>query len=59
MPSMEQKQLLVITLTVIAVLALLIFLIRQNKKDKEDLHPGESDSVTETHTEQDRKRDKI
>jgi len=56
---MEQQQLLVISLTVLAVLALIIFLIRQNKKDKENLHPGESDSVTETHTEQDRKRDKI
>lgn len=59
MPSMEQKQLLVISLTVIAVLALIIFLILQNRKDKEILHPGESDSVTETHTEQERKRDKI
>lgn len=59
MPIMEQQQLLVISLTVLAVLALVIFLIRQNKKDKENLHPGESDAVTETHTEQDRKRDKI
>jgi beta-lactamase regulating signal transducer with metallopeptidase domain len=56
---MEQKQLLVISVTVIVVLALIIFLIRQNRKDKENLHPGEADSVTETHTEQDRKRDKI
>ncbi|MBI2272853.1 MAG: hypothetical protein HYU70_03565 [Bacteroidetes bacterium] len=56
---MEQNQILVISLTAIVVLALIIFLIRQNRKDKENLHPGESDSVTETHTEQDRKRDKI
>ncbi len=56
---MEQNQILVISLTVLAVLALIIFLVRQNKKDKENLHPGESDAVTETHTEQERNRDKI
>lgn len=56
---MEQTQILVISITAVVVLALILFLVRQNKKDRQEMNPGEADSVTEIHTDQERKRDKI
>lgn len=56
---MEQNQILVITITILVVLALVIFLIWKNQKDKDILHPDEADSVKEVHTEEERKREKI
>lgn len=56
---MEQNQILIISITALVVLALVLFLVRQNKKDREGMNPDEADSVKEVHTNQERKRDKI
>lgn len=56
---MEQNQILIISVTAVVVLALILFLVRQNKKDREEMNPDEADSVKEVHTDQERKRDRI
>lgn len=48
-----------ISLVLIIAIAVIIFLIWQNKKDKKLINPDARDSVEETITDQERRRDKV
>lgn len=56
---MSEFNTLAISLTVLAVIALVVFLILKNKKDKDSLNPDAPDTVEETHMDQKRRTDKV
>lgn len=56
---MNTADIVTIVLVGIAALALIIFLIWKNQKDKKALNPDAEDSVEETIMDQEREKDKI
>jgi len=51
---MEQNNIVILAVAGIAFIALFVFLIWKNTKDKKLLNPDATDSVEETHTDQER-----
>jgi len=56
---MDTSNIIIIVIVGIAALALVIFLIWKNQQDKKTLNPDAEDSVEETITDKERRRDKI
>jgi hypothetical protein len=56
---MDQNNVIILVVAGIAFIALVVFLIWKNNKDKKLLNPDAADSVEETHMDQERRADKI
>ncbi|HEY9362845.1 MAG TPA: FeoB-associated Cys-rich membrane protein [Chitinophagaceae bacterium] len=56
---MERSNIIILVRVGIALIALVVFLIWKNQKDKKLLNPDAPDSVEETHMDQKRRTDKI
>lgn len=56
---MSELNILMLVMTTIIAIALILFLIWRNKKDKDNLNPDASNSVEETQMDQKRRGDSI
>ncbi len=56
---MEISDIIIIIIAGIILLALIVFLILKNRKDKKLLNPDSEDAVQELHMDQKRRADKI
>ncbi len=56
---METKNIILITVAAVAVIALLVFLIRRNREDIKSMNPDATDAPEEVHADQERRKDKI
>ena len=56
---MEQNNIIILVIAGIAFIALVVFFIWKNNKDKKLLNPDAADSVEETHMDQEGKADEI
>lgn len=54
---MEGKNILALAVTGLIAVAIILFLILRNRKDQKELNPDASDSVDETHMDQERRED--
>jgi flagellar biosynthesis/type III secretory pathway M-ring protein FliF/YscJ len=57
--KMDKNNTIILVLFGIVVLALIVFLIWKNQKDKKLLNPDAEDAVNELHMDQERKADKL
>ena len=55
---MESHNILILVVTGITALALVVFLIIKNQRDKQLLNPDETDALDETKTDQERSADR-
>lgn len=59
LPVMSTINIFIIALTVIVVLAVLLFINIKNKKDRKSMNPDSQDAVEETHGDKERKGESL
>jgi hypothetical protein len=56
---MEPNQIFILCLTILLVVALVIFLVRKNNRDRKAINPDEPDVMKEMRVDKERKRDEM